>query len=191
MGRRGWFASQVDHVGLFTHPTRPQDAGASPRRFGFRINGVDLRLIAAETTRDLWLHELCGEDEDETMWQFVLDQHCDLLASELCAPSRLLLGEPDEDHRGTGDLWEGRVPLLACGACGDWGCWPLLAVITIDDRVVTWSGFVQPHRRQWGELPIGPFAFDRTAYEAALAAPEASDADPAWAWLSSDYYPQP
>ncbi|MCI4066044.1 hypothetical protein MRQ36_27240 [Micromonospora sp. R77] len=173
----------MDQVVFFTHPNRAHGPGAALRRWGIRVNGEDLRLVAAEATRDLWLNELDGVDDAEKMWRFVLDQYCDLWASELGAPSRLLLGEPDEDHRRTHGLWGGRAPLLGCGSCGDWECWPLLAVIRADDHAVTWSEFVQPHRKQWGELPIGPYTFDRAAYEAALAEPEALDADPGWAWL--------
>jgi hypothetical protein len=180
----------VDQAVFFTHPNRTQGPGAALRRWGIRVNGEDLRLIAAEATRDLWLTELSGKDDDEKMWRFVLEQHRNLWASELSAPSRLLLGEPDADHQRTHGLWGGRTPLLGCGSCGDWECWPLLAVISADDRIVTWSEFVQPHRKQWGELSIGPYTFDRAAYEAALDEPEALDADPRWAWLPVDDDPK-
>ncbi|MDI1463119.1 hypothetical protein QEZ54_19250 [Catellatospora sp. KI3] len=181
----------MDQVVLFTHPNRRRRAGSAPRRLGFRVNGEDLRLVAAEATRDLWLAELTSEDDPELAWRFVLDQHCHLWAAELGAPSRLLLGEPDDEHRRPHGLWDGRVPLLGCSTCGDWECWPLLAAIRVDERTVTWSAFVQPHRKEWGELPIGPFTFDRAAYEATLAEPEALDADPGWAWMLGADDPQP
>ena len=35
--------------------------------------------------------------------------------------------------------WPGaRVPLLGC-ECGEWGCWPLLATVTIADGIAEWS----------------------------------------------------
>ncbi|GAB4058108.1 hypothetical protein GCM10028775_64110 [Catellatospora paridis] len=171
---------------FFTHPNRAHGPGAALRRLGIQVNGEDLRLIAAEATRDLWRTELSGRYDGEKLWRFVLDQYTDLWAFELSVPSRLLLGEPDEDHRRTHGLWDGRTPLLGCGSCGHWECWPLLAVISADDCIVTWSEFAQPRREQWGELLIGPYTFDRAAYEAALADPEVLDADPGWAWLPSD-----
>ncbi|GAA1394034.1 hypothetical protein ACFQZ4_02330 [Catellatospora coxensis] len=180
----------MDEVAFFTHPNRARRPGASRRRWGIRVNGDDLRLLAAEATRDLWLAELSSEDHPELRWRFVLDQHCDLWASELATPSRLLFGEPDDDHRRSQGLWDGRVPLLGCASCGDWECWPLLAMIRVDEDTVVWSAFVQPHRKQWGELPIGPYTFDRAAYEATLAEPEALDADPGWAWSLTGDDPQ-
>lgn len=179
----GWFACRVDQVVFFTHPNRARGRGAALLRWGVRVNGEDLRLLVVEATRDRWLAELSSEDDAEVRWRLELDQYCHLWAAELGAPSRLLLGEPDEDHRRSHGLWSGRVPLLGCGSCGDWECRPLLAVIRVDERTVTWSGFVQPRREHWGELPVGPYTFDRVAYEAALAGPEALDADPGWAWM--------
>ena len=79
------------------------------------------------------------------------------------APSRRLLGEPEDSW----DDWEGRISLLGCG-CGNVGCWPLQARITVGVDAVVWDDFVQPHRRRWKHRTLGPFAFDRGEYEAAL-----------------------
>ncbi|MFB6822408.1 hypothetical protein ACFCXA_12540 [Streptomyces virginiae] len=57
-------------------------------------------------------------------------------------------------------------------------CWPLLATVRATESEVTWSGFHQIHRPQWGELPLGPYVFSRPAYEAALAAPVPLAQDP-------------
>ncbi|MGV9299244.1 hypothetical protein [Amycolatopsis sp. NPDC003676] len=65
------------------------------------------------------------------------------------------------------DFEEGETPLLAC-ACGDWGCWPLLARITLTSDEVVWDSFAQPHRRKRDYRGFGPFRFDRAQYDAAL-----------------------
>ena len=63
--------------------------------------------------------------------------------------------------------------LLEC-ACGEPGCWPLLATVTVGSAQVIWSGFEQPHRRadsaggHWDYGGFGPFVFERAAYDAAL-----------------------
>ncbi|WP_221652077.1 hypothetical protein [Actinotalea ferrariae] len=63
---------------------------------------------------------------------------------------------------------KGRVSLLACD-CGEIGCWPLDASVTLTAHSVTWSNFVQPHRRVWSYADFGPFIFDRRQYEAAVS----------------------
>lgn len=60
-----------------------------------------------------------------------------------------------------------KTPLLACD-CGEWGCWPLMARITVTDRSVTWDSFEQPHRSTRDYSGFGPFRFDRRRYDAAL-----------------------
>ena len=59
--------------------------------------------------------------------------------------------------------------LLGC-ACGTVDCWPLKAVVVTERDRVIWREFRQPFRpaREYSEF--GPFAFDRSAYDAALAA---------------------
>ena len=53
-----------------------------------------------------------------------------------------------------------------------------LAVINTTPRTVTWSSFRQPFRREWGELPLGPYVFARPAYATALAEPIRVAEDP-------------
>jgi hypothetical protein len=62
---------------------------------------------------------------------------------------------------------EGKVQLLGCG-CGEVGCSPLLARITVTDDTVTWDEFEQPQRPDWDYQALGPFTFERTQYERAL-----------------------
>lgn len=68
------------------------------------------------------------------------------------------------------DYWAdpGATALLGCN-CGVWDCSPLTAEVEVGDRVVTWSR-IRNATREWGLLPLGPFAFDREAYEAAFGA---------------------
>ena len=88
-----------------------------------------------------------------------------LPAEAVFLPSRRFLGNPAERY----DDWEGRISVLGCG-CGVVGCWPLQARIEATEDRVTWRDFRQPHRRRWSHAALGPFAFDRIAYEAELRA---------------------
>ena len=53
---------------------------------------------------------------------------------------------------------------LGC-ECGEPGCWPLMAHITVRDQEVLGGSFEQPHRRDKWTYDD----FDRSQYEAALA----------------------
>jgi hypothetical protein len=73
---------------------------------------------------------------------------------------------------GTGPSWFTRekAMLLQC-TCGEAGCWPLLARVEVGSDVVRWSDFEQPHRREerpWRHDGLGPFTFDRGAYDRAI-----------------------
>ncbi|WP_305788176.1 hypothetical protein [Symbioplanes lichenis] len=61
-----------------------------------------------------------------------------------------------------------KTPVLGC-ECGEWGCWPLLAVVTVSDDQVRWDAFEQPHRKARDYSGFGPFRFDRRQYDDALA----------------------
>ncbi|MFD9067608.1 hypothetical protein ACFVZ3_39530 [Kitasatospora purpeofusca] len=81
---------------------------------------------------------------------------------------------PMEDHfhgRSTGAMGPG-TPLLGC-ECGEWGCWPLMANITVTSDRVTWDSFEQPHRRTRDYSGFGPFHFDRRHYDDAVKALDA------------------
>ncbi|MET0788957.1 MAG: hypothetical protein ABWY33_06930 [Cellulomonas sp.] len=75
-----------------------------------------------------------------------------------------------EEHLvGRGPLGaQGAAALLGCD-CGELGCWPLEAQITVADGVVVWDGFRQPHRPGRDYSGFGPFAFDEAAYRSAVA----------------------
>jgi hypothetical protein len=117
------------------------------------------------------LIDLVGEVEAAfTEWP---GNYAGLTAHMLGLPSELLLGRATQ-----GD----KVALLCCGDCGDIGCWPIRARITmLEDRVV-WEAFEQPHRNGtdssldfWDYGALGPFSFEKQAYLAALAAITAPD----------------
>lgn len=61
----------------------------------------------------------------------------------------------------------GKATLFSC-TCGITECWFLLASVTVLDDVVVWSELEQFHR-SW-VYDLGPFVFDRAAYERALGA---------------------
>ncbi len=63
---------------------------------------------------------------------------------------------------------DGDSCLLGC-ICGDTGCWPLSAKVTMPRGQVMWSKFRTGHR-SWDLRALGPFIFHRDQYKAALAA---------------------
>jgi len=65
-----------------------------------------------------------------------------------------------------------KTVLLGCD-CGEPGCWPLMARVSVEDDAVVWSDFEQPHRRgAWSYEGFGPLRFEREQYERALAEAE-------------------
>ncbi|MEU7597086.1 hypothetical protein AB0B79_29265 [Streptomyces sp. NPDC039022] len=73
------------------------------------------------------------------------------------------------DHgRSTGAMGDKR-PLLGC-ECGELGCWPLMARVTVTADLVTWGGFEQPYRMERNYTAFGPLQFDRRQYDNALRA---------------------
>jgi hypothetical protein len=62
---------------------------------------------------------------------------------------------------------EDKTALLSCD-CGDVGCSPLLARVTVTEDTVTWDEFEQPTRPDWDYEGFGPFTFSRSQYESAL-----------------------
>ncbi|MYW69720.1 hypothetical protein GTY65_37515 [Streptomyces sp. SID8379] len=144
--------------------------------WGVRIDGTDLRVLVAEATRALWDREL-DEDDDtpQEREEFLLRQHAPLYLDDDAARARAhFLGDaaPQLRHRDSG-----AQVLLGC-PCGIDACWPLLATIRASATEVVWSGFHQPHRPEWGELPLGPYVFPRPAYDETLAVPLALAEDP-------------
>ncbi|MEU2869775.1 hypothetical protein ABZ769_11280 [Streptomyces olivoreticuli] len=78
---------------------------------------------------------------------------------------------PMEDHfhgRST-DAMGAKTPLLGC-ECGELGCWPLMARITVTANLVIWDCFEQPYRTKRDYTAFGPFQFDLHQYDDALRA---------------------
>jgi len=82
---------------------------------------------------------------------------------EVSWPSRHFLGEPVLSWFGDGD-----TVLLGC-ACGEWGCWPFTAIVTVAEDTITWSGYRTGHR-DWDYRELRDITFDRVQYEEALRA---------------------
>jgi hypothetical protein len=79
-------------------------------------------------------------------------------------PSRHFLGEAEPLYQGV----EGSVYLMLC-ECGEPGCWPFEAKISVTADEVAWSSFRQPHRAgRWDYSKLPPFHFKRSQYEEAL-----------------------
>jgi hypothetical protein len=79
----------------------------------------------------------------------------DLASQFLGTPGNSLSPGPDE-----------KTALLSCN-CGEVGCSPLLARVTVDNETVTWDEFEQPTRPDWDYDGFG-FTFERAQYEQAL-----------------------
>ncbi|MFE6894117.1 hypothetical protein [Streptomyces sp. NPDC057694] len=146
--------------------------------WGIRIDGTDLRVLVAEATRALWDREL-DEDDDtpQEREEFLLNQHAPLYLDDDADGARArahFLGDAPPHLRNDAT---GALCLLVC-PCGIPACWALLATVRATATEVVWSGFHQPDRPEWGELPLGPYVFPRPAYDEALAAPTRLTQDP-------------
>jgi hypothetical protein len=60
------------------------------------------------------------------------------------------------------------VVLMGCD-CGVVGCWPLECRLGVEGETITWDRFRQPFRPGWDHSALGPFVFDRVAYEREVA----------------------
>lgn len=65
------------------------------------------------------------------------------------------------------DGQRGKIYILFC-ECGEAGCWPLVTHIRVDDQLVVWHDFSQPHRPKRDYSGFGPFTFERSEYERAV-----------------------
>ncbi|GHF08791.1 MULTISPECIES: hypothetical protein [Streptomyces] len=73
----------------------------------------------------------------------------------------------DHFHGPSTNAMGPKMPVLGC-SCGEWGCWPLMARITMTADLVAWDSFEQPYRTARDYTAFGPFRFDRHRYNAAL-----------------------
>ena len=128
------------------------------RQIKIEINGVELPELAREAE----LPSARADAEEEVAGNYV-----GLVAGYM----RIDLAGQFLGGHGT-PMFEdsdGKTALLGCG-CGEVGCSPLMARITVDDDTVTWAEFEQPTRPGWDYDGFGPFTFDRPQYERALMA---------------------
>ncbi|MGA3371542.1 MAG: hypothetical protein ABSC48_07250 [Terracidiphilus sp.] len=68
------------------------------------------------------------------------------------------------------DFPNDRVAIYVCPECGDLGCGAISIEIVFDDTLVTWQSFGYENNydnsvEYEGYLSIGPYSFDRIAYE--------------------------
>ncbi|MBB6439271.1 SAM-dependent methyltransferase [Streptomyces candidus] len=144
----------MHRIEFFTYPSNAPATG-SPL-VGIRVDGTDLRTYTADATFGLRLREREAEEgdgDDAEDPDFARPQHNGLPLEELGDLARHFHGDPLAEFADMG-----ATPVLGC-PCGVWACWPLLAVISLAPDTVTWSGFRQPYREEWGELPMGPYVF--------------------------------
>lgn len=77
---------------------------------------------------------------------------------------RYFLGQAESEFfKNNGEYY-----LLAC-QCGEVGCWPLSARITVTDTNVIWDRFGQEHRRERDYSGFGPFTFKLHPYKKTIA----------------------
>lgn len=135
------------------------DGAAKPMEaVSISVNGHDL----IDLVRDVELPFARREGHPELAGSYLGLEPKDVVAS------RLLPRTPHDDHADVR-----KVTVLVC-ECGEEGCWPLRATITVTPDSVIWSDFEQPHRgpedpaRHWEYDRLGPFVFERGRYEAEL-----------------------
>ena len=120
-----------------------------------RVNGTDL----VELVRRAELPSAEADDEPELAGTYV---------GIVPGYIRMDLGGQFLGGSGTWLYAEGagKTALLSCN-CGEIGCSPLLARVTLDEDTVTWDEFEQPTRPDWDYEDFG-FTFERRQYEQAL-----------------------
>jgi hypothetical protein len=119
------------------------------------VNGSDL----VELVREAELPSARADDEEELAGTYVG-----------LVPGYIRMDLAGQFLGGSG-TWlypegEGKTALLSCN-CGEVGCSPLLARVTVEDDTVTWDEFEQPTRPDWDYDGFG-FTFERAQYEQAL-----------------------
>jgi hypothetical protein len=127
------------------------------------IDGCDL----AELIRSVELPFATAEGHERIAGKYVGLRPWQL---DSAAPEHFMGGRGSHLYCGPHD----KTVLLGC-ECGEPGCWPLMAQVVVSDRDVAWRSFEQPHRRgRWEYDGFSGFVFDRTEYEAALQAAQAT-----------------
>jgi hypothetical protein len=147
----------VDEV-RFEFAPAGEDFPDDLRQIKISVNGVEFPQLV----RDAELPSARADEEEEIAGNYI-----GLVAGYM----RIDLAGQFLGGRGT-PMFEGdeeKTALLGCG-CGEVGCSPLLARVTVTDETVTWGEFEQPTRPDWDYESLGPFTFERAQYERALMA---------------------
>jgi len=147
----------VDEVSFEFAPAG-EDFPDGLRQIEIKVNGVDF----PELVRHAELPSAEADAEEEIAGNYI-----GLVAGYM----RIDLAGQFLGGQGT-PMFEGddeKTALLGCG-CGEVGCSPLMARVTVTDDTVTWDEFEQPTRPEWDYQGFGPFTFDRAQYERALMA---------------------
>jgi hypothetical protein len=147
----------VDEV-RFEFAPAGEDFPSDLRQIKITVNGIDFPALVREAELPSARH-----DEEEE----IAGNYIGLVAGYM----RIDLAGQFLGGQGT-PMFEGsdeKTALLGCG-CGDVGCSPLLARVTVTDDTVTWDEFEQPTRPDWDYEGFGPFEFERAQYERALMA---------------------
>jgi len=147
----------VDEVSFEFAPAG-EDFPDGLRQIEIKVNGVDF----PELVRHAELPSAEADAEEEIAGNYI-----GLVAGYM----RIDLAGQFLGGQGT-PMFEGddeKTALLGCG-CGEVGCSPLMARVTVTDDTVTWDEFEQPTRPEWDYQGCGPFTFDRAQNERALMA---------------------
>jgi hypothetical protein len=147
----------VDEVSFEFAPAG-EDFPDDLRQIKIRVNGVELPELA----RDAELPSArAGGEED------IAGNYIGLVAGymRIDLAGQFLGGQGTPMFTGSAD----KTALLGCG-CGEVGCSPLMARVTVTEDTVIWDEFEQPTRPEWDYDGLGPFTFDRSEYERALLA---------------------
>jgi hypothetical protein len=147
----------VDEVSFEFAPAG-EDFPDGLRQIKIEVNGVEL----PDLVREAELPSARSDEEEEMAGNYI-----GLVAGymRIDLAGQFLGGQGTPMFEGDGE----RTALLGCG-CGEVGCSPLMARITVTDQTVTWDDFEQPTRPDWNYEGFGPFSFDRAQYERALMA---------------------
>jgi hypothetical protein len=134
-----------------------------------QTGGITLRLVKefgfAVETHDVWSCDAVVPLIDGTPLTELIDVF--EVRAEM-QPTGEMYGGFTADARDADFFRPGKLrPVLAC-SCGDTGCWPLLADITVEGDTIVWNGFRQPRRKDRDYTRFGPVRFDRAQYEKVL-----------------------
>ncbi len=155
-------SARMHQVSFEWRPHRPETHGDVSVRVDGRpladlVRGAELPAASAEGSPSL-----AGSYGGIPLWWFQGD-------GARSVTDHYLGGAESHLHSGP----HTKTVLLAC-ECGEPGCWPLMARVTVSESEVVWDEFEQPHRNAWNYDDLGPLRFEREQYGDALRELESS-----------------